>query len=264
MLKPINELNNYKVLAVDGVAGHVHDIYFDDAAWIMRYLVVDTGTWLPGRKVLISPLALERPNWETNTVPVNFTQVQIENSPEIDTRKPVSHEEELKLLQYFQWPDYWQDVTPVDAAIAGIEPDEYLAAIRVAATTLERVEDAVSEKISIPDHKGDPNLRSTNEVTGYHLEVEGGRVGQVEDFIYDDNVWTLRYLLVDTGNWWPDKKILVAPQWIEKISRVSSVVQLNLSQSLIENSPEYDPSLPISRSYERKLFDHYGRSGYWS
>ncbi len=263
MLKSINELNGYEVLSPDGLVGYAHDFYFDDVTWIIRYLVVDTGKWLPGRKVLVSPIVLGRPDWGSYSLPVNLTKEQIENSPDIDTDKPISRQDETKLLAHYQWPDYWQEVTPVDAGFAGMRPDTYLSAMRAAAESNQKIEEDVVEKTLAGEQTGDPHLRSTNEVLGYHIQASDGEIGHVEDFIYDDDIWTLRYMVIDTRNWLPGKKVLASPQWIEKIIWPNSEVHVNLTREEIKNSPEYDPSTPINRAYETRLYDYYGRPTYW-
>ena len=64
--------------------------------------------------------------------------------------------------------------------------------------------------------RDDPHLRSSRAVTGYHIQATDGDLGHVEDFIVDDHSWTIRYMVLDTTNWWPGKKVLVAPDWIER------------------------------------------------
>src|SRR4249920_3124468 len=90
MLRSIKELYGNKLGAPDGEIGHVKDFYFDDQNWAIRYLVVDTGTWLPGRQVLLSPYSLGRLDQVERVLRVNLTRKQIENSPSIETHKPVS------------------------------------------------------------------------------------------------------------------------------------------------------------------------------
>jgi hypothetical protein len=113
------------------------------------------------------------------------------------------------------------------------------------------------------EKKWDHNLRSTHAVTGYHIQADDGEIGHVEDFIIDDETWAIRYLVVDTRNWWPGKKVLVSPQWIERVSWDQSKVFANISRDAIKKSPEYsEESLP-TRDYETRLHGHYNRKGYW-
>ena len=109
----------------------------------------------------------------------------------------------------------------------------------------------------------DRHLRSTQEVTGYYIGATDGEIGHVEDFIIDDESWSIRYIVVDTRNWWPGKKVLASPEWIEKVSWADSTVYVELTRAAIKSAPEYDASSPIDRDYEDRLHTHYGRQGYW-
>jgi hypothetical protein len=109
----------------------------------------------------------------------------------------------------------------------------------------------------------DHHLRSTHAVTGYHIQATDGEIGHVEDFIIDDETWTIRYLLVNTLNWWPGKKVLVSPLWIDRVSWGESKVFVNLSRETIKHSPEYTEEFLLTRDYEDELHRHYNRRGYW-
>src|SRR5678815_3470573 len=107
MLKGAEKLTGYRLGAIDGEFGKVKDFYFDDETWTIRYLVADTGGWLPGVQVLVSPFAVKSVDDAEKHINVSLTKAQIENSPSIDTDKPVSRQFELKYYQYFGWPMYW-------------------------------------------------------------------------------------------------------------------------------------------------------------
>jgi hypothetical protein len=109
----------------------------------------------------------------------------------------------------------------------------------------------------------DPHLRSTNAVQGYNIQALDGEIGHVEDFLIDGETWAIRYLVVDTRNWWPGKKVLVSPQWIESVDWSESKVIVNLSREAIKNSPEYTEESLLTREYETGLYQHYKREGYW-
>ena len=81
MLRTISGLRGTIIAATDGEIGSVQDLYFDDLRWTVRYLMVDTGAWLPGRQVLISPMAVGGPSWGEGRLPVRLTKQQVENSP---------------------------------------------------------------------------------------------------------------------------------------------------------------------------------------
>jgi hypothetical protein len=271
MLRSIKELNGYTITALDDEpVGTVHDFYFDDHQWVIRYLVVDTGTWLPGRKVLISPVSLGRPDWNGHhSFPVNLTKEQIKNSPDIDTDKPIERQQEAHLIDYYQWPAYWagpstwgMGMQPFIAYGGIVRPSDPTGAVNTPGP-ITSDQEAVLEKAYTQERTGDPHLRSADEVINYYIEASDGDVGHVEDFLVDDQSWTIRYMVVDTRNWLPGKKVLVAIQWIKEITWAESRVYVDLSRARIKNSPEYDPAAPLNRAYEAELHDHYDRPKYW-
>jgi hypothetical protein len=253
MLRSIKELKNYTLQAKDGEIGQVVDVYFDDDQWTVRYLVVDTGKWLPGRRVLINRLVLGQPDWKSHAFPVDLTKNQVKNSPDIDLAQPVSRQAEMDLAQHYQWPLYWSIPGGV-MYYTGIPPAEEIL----------KPEDS-QEATAATDEQtiDDPHLRSLAEVLGYYIQAQDGEIGHVEDFIVDDEVWVIRYLVTDTKNWWPGKKVLVSPHWIEAFDWQKKHVEINLHRETIKNSPEYDPAMPVNREYEIQLYDYYGRPKYW-
>jgi hypothetical protein len=250
MLRRCHALLGYQLGATDGEIGTARDFYFDDATWAVRYLVADTGYWLTGRLVLISPHALKAPDDESKTLPVSLTRNQIEESPPITADQPVSRQYEREYYRYYGWPVYW-----AGPALWGPGPHPiYYAPVR---EKEESIPEAATEE-------GDPHLRSMQEVTDYQIEALDGAIGHANDFIIDDRNWAVRYLVVDTRNWLPGKKVLIAPQWVEKVNWDRSSISVDLAQETIRNAPEFDESSPISRAYESALHEHYSREGYWS
>lgn len=247
MLRSANILRGYALRARDGDIGKVDDFLFDDHSWAVRYLVVDTGNWLTGRKVLVLPAALDVPDWKTEVLTVKVTKQQIEDSPPLAADKPVSRQKEAELYRYYGWPIYW-----------GLGTTSFYSATeqaRLAEATAEAEEKEMASK--------DPNLRSMKEVVGYHIRATDGEIGHVEDFIVDDENWIIRYMVVDTRNWLPGRHVLVAPTWIENVAWDMRQVSVDLKRETIQHSPEFDPSLPVNREYEIRLYDYYGRPQYW-
>lgn len=261
MLRSLKNLNEYTILAQDEPVGQVEGFYFDDQAWSIRYLVINLGVWLPGRKVLIAPIALGQPDWGGGvSFPVHLRKEQIENSPQIDMDKPISRQHETELHNHYGWSPYWLNVSPIEAAEAGMKPADYLEAMRTNAK--QSAADAVMKKTIAAEQAGDPHLRSTNEVISYKIRAVDGEIGHVEDFVIDDEKWVIRYLVVDTRNWLSGKEVLVIPQQVEEINWAESQVRLNLTRDAVKDSPEYDPATPVNRGPENKYYDYMGRPKY--
>jgi hypothetical protein len=245
MLRSIEGLSHCKIGAIDDEIGKVHAFLFDGRKWTMRYLVADTGTWLPGRKLLIAITALGQPNWEDRLFPVGLTKEQVKKSPDIDTDKPVSRQREIELHQHFGWAPYWAPACGVPASGVPVPPP----------TSSEETKEAA---------KGDPNLRSTREVKGYRIHAADGQIGHVEDFVVSDEDWIIRYLVVDTRNWLPGRSVLMSPEWVQRISWENQEVYVDATKEAVKNCPEYDPSEPVNHEYEVRLYDYYGRPQYWA
>ncbi|MBA3028630.1 MAG: PRC-barrel domain containing protein [Desulfobacteraceae bacterium] len=246
MLSKAKTIQGYKLASLDGEIGKVKEFYFDDQYWAIRYLVADTGNWLTGRQVLISPYAVVSVNKEDQLLAVDLTKKQIEDSPSLNSDKPVSRQFEEAYYGYYGWPGYWGG-----SSMWGVYP--YIVRDREKWIESNRAEQA----------SWDPHLRSTHDVSGHHIQAADGEIGHVEDFIFDDETWAIRYLIVDTRNWWPGKKVLISPQWIERVSWSESKVFINLSRETIKQSPEYTEESLLTRDYETGLHGHYHLQGYW-
>lgn len=246
MLHKTKTLKGYKLKGKDNEIGSVKDFYFDDKYWAIRYLVADTGNWLTGRQVLLSPYSLVNINEEEENIVVSLTEKQIEDSPSLDSDKPVSRQFERSYSEYFAYPEYWNGRLMWGAWPYIIrEPNE---------------SEAVKEQ---EEESWDPNLRSVKDVTGHDIQAEDGELGHVEGFIIDDENWAIRYLVINTKNWWSGKKVLISPQWIDRISWEESKVFVNLTRETIKQSPEYSDEFLLTRDYEDQLYQHYKRKGYW-
>lgn len=251
MLHTLDDLRGYDIKARDGEIGSVEDFLFDDATWTIRYLVVDTGPWLFGRQVLISPQSVGEADWETGVLPVDLTKEQVENSPDVDLEKPVSRQKQEALNAHYAWQNYWTTLpTTARFGTPGMAPPG--AAV------------AAQEEIAVREvAEGDPNLRSADEVIGYDIGALDGEIGHVDDFIVDDETWAIRYMIANTRDWLPGRDVLIALSWIDEITWEHAEVQVSLEKQDIEESPEYDPDMPITRDYETRLHQHYGMKSYW-
>jgi len=257
MLRNLKMLLGAKVVARDGEVGTVQQIYFDDDAWGIRYLVVETGNWLNGRQVLISPYAVQHTDPGTTDVHVKLSRQQVRDSPDIDTDKPVSRQSETKYLRYYGYPTYWggPNIWGLGAYPAFDDSDR--------ASALPYPDE--TETVKTDPTVVDIHLRSSAAVTGYHIEAVNGMIGHVSGYIFDDESWVIRYLIVDTRNWLPGaREILLATQWIYKIDWLDSIVSTMLTRDAIKNSPSYDEALVVDRNYEAMLHGFHAREGYWA
>jgi sporulation protein YlmC with PRC-barrel domain len=223
--------------------GKLEDVYFDDEQWTIRYLVVRTGSWLTGRSVLLSPMAIERVQWNPTRFEFGVTQQQIQGAPGVDLARPVSRQWETTYAGYYGFPYYWGGpgiwgvgTTPLDAraarGFAGPAPH------------------ASAE---------DQHLRSAREVAGYHINARDGQIGHVEDFLVDDATWTIRYLLVDTSNWIGGRTVLVAPAWARHIDWARRQVEVDVTRQSVAAAPEFRPDAVVDQSFEEGLADFYRR-----
>jgi len=249
MLRSTNELLGYRILASDGKIGKVDDFYLDDQSWMLRYLVVDTDSILPGPKVLLIPSLLVEPKWEEKAIPVLISKEKVRKSPDVDTRKPVSRQHEEKILGEFGIDPYWVAHAHHWGGQIGTPLEELKKKTETSA------EEARDEK--------DYHLRSLKEIKSYGFHAVDGDIGHVDDFIIDEQNWRLRYMVVDTRNWLPGRKVLISVSWIDRVNWGESKVNTVLERDQIKNSPEFDPSAPVNREYEERLYDFYGRPKDW-
>jgi hypothetical protein len=251
MLRSTKDLRGYDILATDGEIGSVDDFYFDDEKWGVRYLVANTGGWLTGRRVLLSPMSLGGVDWENRRVQVNLTREQVKNSPGTETDSPVSRTWERDFHAYYGLPVYWGGGMMWGAAafpgLVVVPPGGLEAAAG------ERPETPAEPEVD----RGDPHLRSAIDVIGHAVQARDGDIGHVEDFLLDDEAWAIRYAAVDTVNWWPGKKVLVPIDLIDRVDWIETEIETGLSREEIRSAPEWDTRVPLTRAYEEQLAAYY-------
>lgn len=237
-LRKLKDLTGYHLNALDDVIGELKQVYFDDRLWAIRYLVVHTGSWFFGEDVLIVPKVIQGLDEEKRCLDVKLKREQIEKAPPVDSKLPVSRHYEMEYYRHYGWEPYWDTDSFLGIPPLSVPPQDD----------------------SLPKLPEDPHLRSSKEVTGYHIHERDDEIGKVEDFILDDHDWTVRYLVIDTGRWLPGKKVLVSPAWIDQIDWAQGAIMVNLDSELIQTAPEYDASTIIGRDYELALYKHYGKA----
>jgi hypothetical protein len=227
----MKDLRGDDILTRDGAIGSVRDAYFDDEHWALRYLVVDTGNWLPGRQVLISPASVRAVGAED--LQVDLSRAQVEQAPGVETHQPVSRLYEQSHALHYGYPCYWTGpylwgpaVMPI--AAPPVEQTQSAPEMRGTQEAAARAEREAEES----------HLRSVAEVVGYHIEARDGSIGHVEDFLVDLDNWAIADMVIDTRNWLPGKKVRIAPGEIESVDWASKEVRVRLTRDQVQHSAQ--------------------------
>ena len=250
MLWNASAINGYAIAASDGRLGTISDFLFDDATWLVRWLVVDTGNWLSGRKVLLPPSVLGQLDAKEHEFSVTLTKQQIKDSPEIDTDRPVSRQIETSLYDYYGWSPYWG--TGFYMGGYGYMPGAGIASPYLG---YRRRDDEIA---AAQRRDEDVHLRSIAAVTGYHIHASDGEIGHVADFLIEDADWSIHFLVVDTSNWWFGMKVLISPLLAREIDWTDRLVNLDVDRQKVKDSPPYDASKTVDWAYENHYHDYYG------
>ncbi len=253
MLVVHTALHGYTIEATDGRLGTVADFLIDDRSWQCRWLVVDNGNWLSGRKVLLHPSALGRVDHDHKFIPVNLTQQKVQDSPGLAEHQPVSRQYELGQYEYYGWDPFWGSRLYGYSEMGEFAgPPRYFGGQNL------------SLSADIPRHVTDasPNLRSLAEISGYTVHATDGDIGHVENMLVDDSSWGVRYLIVDTSNWWFGKRVLMSPFAITDISYETGTIAVNVTRSAVKGSPPWDPIDLIHQDMQERLHSYYGWQGY--
>jgi uncharacterized protein YwbE len=220
MMHSIHRHYGEKLRAFDGDIGHVRDFYFDDQNWAVRYLVADTGRWLTGRLVLLSPHAFSDPIPTGKPLPVKLTREQIEGSPSIDEHKPVYRQHEEEYHHHYGYPYYAQR-----------SPLWGLAGYPVLVPP--------PRSVDLERRKIDSHLRSTRHVKGYKVEATDGAVGEIEDFLIDGTLWRIRAIVIKSGHWNSGENLTIPVDAVSRISYDDSTVYLDAARAaLIQSAKE--------------------------
>lgn len=253
MLCSTKELDGFSLDARDGDIGHVRDIYFDDQRWVIRHLVVDTGGWLSGRRVLVSPHSVQGVDHQRRRLAIDLSREQIERAPDVDCDRPVSRQQEIANADYYGYPHYWSG-----AGLWGAAAYPLAFGALTVPPAREPVPGEVQAQAMAQSEAGDAHLRSSAEVVGYHIEAQDGSIGHIEDFLFDERSWQIRYAVVDTRNWLPGRLVLMAPRWIDRVEWSSRRVHVRATREAVKASPPYDSDAPFTATEEQRLMRHYG------
>jgi hypothetical protein len=205
--------------------------------------------------VLISPYAVKQPLVGDKKLDVNLSRQQVRDSPDIDTHQPVTRQHEREYLSHYDYPAYWEGAGLWGMGPFPLSPPYPPSAAEIAEDQAMKARDRQA---------ADVHLRSTAAVTGYTLQASDDSIGHVQDLVFDDESWAIRYFVVDTRNWWPGgKKVLIATHWVNQIDWATRTVHVTLTRDEVKHSPTYQEDLTIDRGYEQRLHSAYRRRGYW-
>lgn len=231
MKRNINSLKGYKIEAANGEIGKVEEFYFEDNSWQIQYIIVKTGGWLFFRKVLIAPAALIKVAWKEGVLPVNLTKEQISNSPDIDTDKPVSRQQDIELYGHYAWQRYGGSGFYAGGSAEAMDFNPI-------------VDETIVKEADPADKRSDDDLhlRSTENVTGYNIQATNGEIGHVCDFIFDDQTWQIGCLVVDTHNWLGGKKVIIETKHVQKIDWNDYKVFVDVTVEDVDSSQQFEGS----------------------
>jgi uncharacterized protein YrrD len=263
MLRTVRDLKGLKINARDGDIGQVDDFLFEEESWTVRYMVVHTGPWLLGNKVIISPACVAEADWKHQALRVDLTREQVKESPPLESAQPLSRQREAEYATYYGWPMYWGGAGLWGGAMY---PGFIAPPPGTREASPEEEEQVARRDAGLPMDREEGNrsfLRAAGEVLGYQLHEQDDELGQVDDLVLDDESWEIRYLVVDTGTWLAGRKVLLPPRWVTGMSWNRQEVCVALDQRVIRDAPEWEPGTPISRDYEERLYRYYEQAPYW-
>jgi hypothetical protein len=247
MLRRASDVKGYRIEASDGPIGSVQDFLFDDKTWLIRWLVVDTGHILPGHKVLLPPSILGAVDHVEGRFSVRLTKAEVKASPGVETDAPVSRRMEADTYGYYGWSPYWN---------TGFYYGGYGYAGSLAGRPLSLGRAALDHEHAVMD-TGDRHLRSIVEIDGYDIAASDGDIGHVADLLIEDGDWGIRYLVVETHNWWAGVKVLISPRSVASIDWLQRAVTLDVDRDAVKQSPPYEAESLIDRLYEAQFHDYY-------
>jgi hypothetical protein len=255
MLLNVNDLLGFRLCAGDEPVAVLRDLLFDENSSSVRYLVTDPEAWLATDQVLIAPAALTAVHSEAGRLETSLSKETFAASPALAAGTDLSRPHEERLHQHHGWTPYWRA-----AGAAGLAP-YWGAAGSVPAH--EPAAFAAPEPDAAAAGAAETRLRSARDVIGFYIEALDGDIGHVEDLVLDLERWVIRYLVVDTRNWLPGRRVVVSPAWLRRLDWASRSVVLDLDRERIRNSPAYDRNRLLDRAFEEDLHRHVDRPGYW-
>ncbi|WP_054635235.1 PRC-barrel domain-containing protein [Thalassobacillus sp. C254] len=258
MLFPAKDLVRFSIEATDGDIGKVDDLFFEEDNWTVRYMVVNTNPWLPGGKVLISPISIESVDLSEGVVRVDLTKDQIKDAPDIDSSEAISRQKEEEYHQYYGFSYYWP--------FAGYW-GHHAYARDLASLGSDDLANKVKEQDTEENEQEGPKLRSAKELTGdwtgYNIVAYEEAAGNVSNLLIEDKTWKVRYMVVSSSKMFSSKEVLLSTDWVNEVDWVNGDIHMNVNKEEIEQAPDYETGNPVERSFEEDLYSHFKKENYW-
>ncbi len=235
MIPTLDNIRGYRIVTRDGEIGKVHDFFIDDSRWHLRYIVVETGSWMSRRRVLLSLAELGATRSELSEFHVHLTCEQVSGAPGIDTDKPVSRQQKFLMNVHYGWPNYW--------SLDGLILSEAIPTLTNRPTRIE----------------GDHHQRSFREISSYAIKHGENRLGKVEDFVIDDADWSLTNLVLTGGGWLDSRRIAIPASNFEEASWLKRAIFVDLKGSDLSKYEPFNYNHPVDREESFVFCDYHGR-----
>jgi hypothetical protein len=261
MQHTLNDLNDFAIHATDGIIGKIKDYYFDDRRWVVRYLVVEIGSLIESKKVLLSPSVIKHINREDKTLSVDLSLSEIKNSPHIDTSRSSSQQYEIDYLSYYGYAFYWGNNSLWDSFATPAVDANHKTDVPMSEKSAKAADTFMSID-TVRRMYGDRHLRSCDEIIGYHIQATDGEIGYLQKILIEDGTWEIHYFIASTGSWWAGRQVLVSPLMIKDISWGDAKIYVDMTQQQVQSAPLFDVAAQVNRQKELGVYLHYGREGH--
>lgn len=232
MLFFTSDLKEYNIDATDGEMGKIKDLYFDDKNWAIRYAIVDTRKWLPGRKVLLSPETFVNFNEADKKLEVEYDKEHVRNSPPIPEDRPVTRDAETSLIGYYGWSRHW-----LTDARWGADNGPITSAFDQGDSMGQQVREDIPPETARPDY----DLRSEEETLVFKVHADDGKIGTVVDFVYDDQSRNIQYIVVQSSENYVDTEFYIyRPEEIESVDWFEQDIYVKDSIASLKQNKVYE------------------------
>jgi uncharacterized protein YrrD len=246
MFQSLRQMTGYTVHSNDGQQiGAVTNFLFDDMRWVIRYMVLKTGSDMGGKRVLLAPVAITDLDQDHRTISTQMQPDQIAASPGIGSSNPVTRQQEIEIHEFYRWPAYWDEaneVPPAEAGMSGWPVTEMMTEVE----SLRKEQGESQQK---------PHLRSFEETLGFTIRSRDGEdAGTLDDLIVHEQNWRVSYMIVSTDGILPSRKVVLSPASVVKFDWENEELALDLTRETIQNGQEYHQDISIERSSDEELY----------